>query len=49
MKSKLQGLQALDYKITAYSIDVFSDFLAGFKDSNIFKSFDINQNIDLIK
>lgn len=49
MRQKLEGLRALDYEVTVYSIGLFAKLISEEVSINIFKSFNINENIPLIK
>jgi hypothetical protein len=48
-KQKLDGLCSLDFRVTSYAIEAFALLLSKEKKVNIFNSFNINLNINLVK
>lgn len=48
IKHKLGGLRALEYDVKVFAIEIFTSMLAKM-DANVFRSFNINENIHLVK
>ena len=46
---KLDGLRPLEYKVTIFAVEVFAEMIFQQTDLNVFHSFNINSNINLVK